>query len=166
RPAVGGAWGGAGGGAGGAGVGGVGCRTLFATHYHELTELGKALPGVRNLTMGVREHEGRVVFLKTVEDGAADRSYGIHVAELAGVPAGVVHRARSVLSRLEARRAALSLDSSPAGRPHQPNLFPGEGRGEEARVLEELRATDERTLSPLEALLLVHRLRKKLGLPS
>jgi len=148
------------------GEGGVGCRTLFATHYHELTELGKTLPGVRNLTMGVREHEGRVVFLRTVEEGAADRSYGIHVAELAGVPARVVERARAILSRLEARRAGLSLESAPPGRPRQPNLFPGEGGAEEARVLAELRAVDEGTLSPLEALLLIHRLRKKLGLPS
>jgi DNA mismatch repair protein MutS len=148
------------------GEGGVGCRTLFATHYHELTELGRTLAGVRNLTMGVREHEGRVIFLRTVEEGAADRSYGIHVAELAGVPEEVVERARAVLARLEARRAALTLESPVPGRPHQPDLFSGEGGAQDARVLAELRAADERSLSPLEALLLIHRLRKKLGMHS
>ncbi|MEL6426699.1 MAG: DNA mismatch repair protein MutS, partial [Pseudomonadota bacterium] len=78
------------------------CRTLFATHYHEMTALAAKLPGVANATMAVREWEGDVIFLHEVRDGSADRSYGVQVAKLAGLPAAVVERARVVLNALEA----------------------------------------------------------------
>jgi DNA mismatch repair protein MutS len=77
------------------------CRALFATHYHELTALTARLPGLRNATMAVREWEGEVIFLHEVMDGAADRSYGVQVARLAGLPASVLERARVVLDALE-----------------------------------------------------------------
>ncbi len=77
------------------------CRALFATHYHELTALAAKLPGLRNATVAVREWQGEVVFLHEVADGAADRSYGVQVARLAGLPAAVVERARVVLEALE-----------------------------------------------------------------
>jgi DNA mismatch repair protein MutS len=77
------------------------CRTLFATHYHELTALAEKLSGLRNATMAVREWEGDVIFLHEVRPGAADRSYGVQVAKLAGLPAAVVERARLVLEALE-----------------------------------------------------------------
>lgn len=77
------------------------CRALFATHYHELTELAGRLEGVRNATVAVKEWEGDVVFLHEVRPGAADRSYGVQVARLAGLPAPVIERARDVLMRLE-----------------------------------------------------------------
>ena len=77
------------------------CRALFATHYHELTALAAKLPGLRNATVAVREWQGEVVFLHEVQDGAADRSYGVQVARLAGLPAAVVERARVVLEALE-----------------------------------------------------------------
>ena len=77
------------------------CRALFATHYHELTALAAKLPGLRNATVAVREWEGEVIFLHEVMDGAADRSYGVQVARLAGLPAAVVERARVVLDALE-----------------------------------------------------------------
>jgi DNA mismatch repair protein MutS len=77
------------------------CRALFATHYHELTALSAKLPGLRNATVAVREWEGEVIFLHEVRDGAADRSYGIQVARLAGLPAAVIDRARFVLETLE-----------------------------------------------------------------
>ncbi|MFP7569380.1 DNA mismatch repair protein MutS [Marivita sp. S2033] len=76
-------------------------RALFATHYHELTALAKTLDGVRNSTVAVREWDGDVIFLHEVRDGAADRSYGVQVAQLAGLPAAVITRARSVLDALE-----------------------------------------------------------------
>lgn len=79
----------------------VGCRTLFATHYHELTDLAQMLSRVRNLNVAVREWQDDVVFLHQIIDGAADKSYGIHVARLAGVPREVLERAKQVLSRLE-----------------------------------------------------------------
>jgi len=77
------------------------CRALFATHYHELTALAGSLKGLRNATMSVREWNGDVVFLHEVQDGAADRSYGVHVARLAGLPPAVIHRAQAVLETLE-----------------------------------------------------------------
>ena len=79
----------------------LGCKSLFATHYHELTELAKTLPGVRNFSVAVTEEEGRVVFLHRIVPGGADRSYGVHVAQLAGLPRSVVSRAWEVLEDLE-----------------------------------------------------------------
>ena len=79
----------------------LGCKSLFATHYHELTELARNLPGVRNFSVAVTEDEGRVVFLHRIVPGGADRSYGVHVAQLAGLPRAVVNRAWEVLADLE-----------------------------------------------------------------
>ena len=79
----------------------VAARTLFATHYHELTELALVLPRVVNLRMAAQEHDERIVFLHRLEEGAADQSYGIQVAALAGVPRSVVARAREILVNLE-----------------------------------------------------------------
>src|SRR5208282_4745567 len=78
----------------------VRCRTLFATHYHELTELARRFKGVRNLNVAVREWEDQIVFLHRIVEGGTDRSYGIHVARLAGVPREVLDRARQLLSEL------------------------------------------------------------------
>jgi DNA mismatch repair protein MutS len=89
----------------------VAARTLFATHYHELTELALTKSRVRNMKMLVREWNDRIVFLRKVVDGAADRSYGIQVARLAGLPAAVLDRAREVLANLE--REELSGDGRP-----------------------------------------------------
>jgi DNA mismatch repair protein MutS len=79
----------------------VGCRTLFATHYHELTDLEQSLSGVKNLNVAVREWQEEVVFLHKIVAGAADKSYGIHVARLAGVPREVIQRSKEILARLE-----------------------------------------------------------------
>jgi DNA mismatch repair protein MutS len=84
----------------------LGCRTLFATHYHELTELAGTLPRVRNFHVSALEEDGKVVFLHQVRPGGADRSYGVHVAQLAGLPKVVVNRARDVLQELEEGRSA------------------------------------------------------------
>ena len=80
---------------------GIGCRTLFATHYHELVELEKTKPRLRNANVAVRENDGEIVFLHQIVPGGADQSYGIHVARLAGVPAPVLERAREILKFLE-----------------------------------------------------------------
>ncbi len=79
----------------------IGCRTFFATHYHELTDLGHSLDGVENLNVAVREWQDEVVFLHKILDGAADKSYGIHVARLAGVPREVIERSKDILAKLE-----------------------------------------------------------------
>jgi DNA mismatch repair protein MutS len=85
----------------------VRCRTLFATHYHELTDLASRFKGVRNLNVAVREWEDQVVFLHRIVEGGTDRSYGIHVARLAGVPRGVLERARQLLSELAVHHVSL-----------------------------------------------------------
>jgi DNA mismatch repair protein MutS len=87
----------------------VGCRVLFATHYHELAQLANKLPGLRNYNVLVQECEGRVVFLHQIAAGSADKSYGIHVAKLAGVPEEVLDRANEVLADLEAHQVKTRL---------------------------------------------------------
>jgi len=79
----------------------VKARTLFATHYHELTDLALTLTGVRNYTVQVREHGDGIVFLRRIAPGTADKSYGIHVARLAGMPGEVIERAKEILANLE-----------------------------------------------------------------
>jgi DNA mismatch repair protein MutS len=99
------------------------CRALFATHYHELTRLAETLPGVANATVAVKEWQGDVIFLHEVRDGAADRSYGVQVARLAGLPAAVVERARAVLDQLEAgerERGGPVIDDLPLFRARAP----------------------------------------------
>ncbi len=120
-------------------------RTLFATHYHELTQLPDLLPGVRNYNVAVSETQGQVVFLHKIIAGGADRSYGIHVAQLAGLPRPVIQRASEILQQLETSSGkAVRLDP---GLPQQMALFP-----ETNPLREELQALDINTLSPIEAL--------------
>ncbi len=137
----------------------VGCRTLFATHYHELTALAERLDGLSNASMRVREHEGRLVFLHEVAKGAADRSYGIHVAELAGLPAQVTRRARHVLAQLEENDAAHKSGSAAAldGLP----LFAEQAVHEKTAdpLSEALAGIDPDRLSPREALDWLYRIK-------
>jgi DNA mismatch repair protein MutS len=120
-------------------------KTLFATHYHELTQLAELLPGVRNYNVAVSEAEGKVVFLHRIIPGGADRSYGIHVGQLAGLPRPVVQRAQEILQQLEAS-SGKAVKLSPQ-LPRQLALFP-----ETNPLLEELDALDVNSLSPIEAL--------------
>jgi DNA mismatch repair protein MutS len=120
-------------------------RTLFATHYHELTRLAESLPGVRNYNVAVSEEGGDVVFLHTIVPGGADKSYGIHVAELAGLPRPVINRAQEILSRLESEvtelRTAKKIEAQ------QLSFLPKTNP-----LLDELEALEIDSLSPLEAL--------------
>ncbi len=120
-------------------------RTLFATHYHELTQLADLLPGVRNYNVAVSEADGKVVFLHKIVPGGADRSYGIHVAQLAGLPRPVVQRAGEILTTLEASSGKAVRVSPGAAR--QLALFP-----ETNPLLDELKTLDINALSPIEAL--------------
>jgi DNA mismatch repair protein MutS len=128
----------------------IGARTLFATHYHELTTLSDRLPGIFNLSVSVMESGDNVVFLKKVLPGKADRSYGVHVAALAGVPDTVVKRAKEILNDLEQTSAEVVVD--PTEFLVQPPLFP-----EKNPWLEELEQIDLDSLSPREALNLLYR---------
>ncbi len=139
--------------------------TLFATHYHELTELAALLPRVANRTMAVKEWEERIVFLRRVVPGAADKSYGLHVARLAGIPATVVRRAQEVLANLEAQEYDV------AGRPRlaRGGALAASGADQlqlfappEEVVASVLREVDLERLSPLAALNLLHSLKTRL----
>jgi DNA mismatch repair protein MutS len=153
----------------------LGCRTLFATHYHELQELARERPRVKNVSISVREVGDKVVFLRKLVAGGASRSYGIEVARLAGLPPEVLARARQVLKNLE----AMELDE--AGHPQlahgrkekgrstardaggQLGLF---GAAPDPRLValgEELRALDMDSIRPLDALNLLAGWRKRLG---
>ncbi len=139
-------------------------KVLFATHYHELTDLARMLPRLVNRSLAVREWRGQILFLHRVTDGPSDRSYGIHVARLAGVPHAVCERAEQVLANLERHEINVTGDPSlaasrPAGadRIHQMELF----RPPADEVAERLRTVDANRLTPLEALLLVAELKEK-----
>ncbi|RMG21502.1 MAG: DNA mismatch repair protein MutS, partial [Deltaproteobacteria bacterium] len=139
------------------------CRTLFATHYHELTDLAKERSGVVNYTVAVREWEGQIVFLRRLVPGAANRSYGIQVARLAGLPRAVLDRAAEVLANLEAgeldevgRPALAHHRGEPPGK-GQLTLFSVPRRESEAERL--IAETDPDGLSPREALDLLYRLK-------
>ena len=95
----------------------LGCKTLFATHYHELTGLAAYLPRVRNYNVAVSEERGEIVFLRRIAPGGADRSYGVHVARLAGLPGSVVNRAWDILSELEGAGASHDGREPDRGRP-------------------------------------------------
>ncbi len=141
----------------------VPAKTLFATHYFELTELAEQLSGVKNYHVSVKETGGSVVFLRRVEPGAADRSYGIEVAKLAGLPNEVVVRAREVLAEHESSEHRLSGHLTPGAstepeRPTQLTIFTPLSQP----VLEKLREVDLDRLTPLEALNLLAELKKQI----
>ena len=143
----------------------IGCRTLFATHYHELVELEKTKPRLRNANVAVRESEGEIVFLYRIMPGGADQSYGIHVARLAGVPAPVLDRAREILKFLEKQHGP--DPGLPEGRSSESEDRPGPDRSLFAALpdplLDELRQIDLDELTPEEALELLRRLRELAG---
>jgi DNA mismatch repair protein MutS len=145
----------------------VGCRTLFATHYHELTDLEKSLGGVTNLNVAVREWQDEVVFLHKIVAGAADKSYGIHVARLAGVPKEVLERAKEILFQLEQEhhdpegRAKIARPAGGASRSGQVQmtLF----APVDHPILDDLRQVDLNATTPLAALDLVRRWQERLA---
>jgi DNA mismatch repair protein MutS len=133
-------------------------KTLFATHYHELTALAQSHERIKNYNFAVKEWQGDVIFLRNLVQGAASRSYGIHVARLAGLPAPVIERAKQILATLESDQE------------HRPRpLFQGEGIGREepaqislfapaeAKLRDELARLDVARMTPLEALNLLHK---------
>ena len=143
----------------------VGSRTIFATHYHELTQLGDLLPGVRNLNVSVREVGEEIVFLRRLEKGGADRSYGIQVARLAGLPSEVIARARELLAELEGTHSGGGAGLGRRGR-HRPASGPQDQLSffqSEHPVVARLRTIDPDGLTPREALNLLAELRRELG---
>ena len=135
-------------------------RTLFATHYHELTELEQLLPGVKNVHVSVQEAGSEIVFLRRVEPGCADKSYGIEVARLAGLPHAVIARAREILRRHEQSEEKLTEELSPGATPSAPQQT--SFAAIDASVLESLRSANLNEITPLEALNLLATLQKQL----
>ena len=137
-------------------------KTLFATHYHELTELADRLSGVKNYHVSVKESHGGIIFLRKVEEGTADKSYGIEVAKLAGLPNDVITRAREVLAEHEsAERNAvkhLANEGEPEPRPMQLTIFTPLSQ----KVVDRLKETDLDHITPLDALNLLHELKKQI----
>ncbi len=141
------------------------CRALFATHYHELTALAGKLAGIENATVSVKEWEGDVIFLHEVRKGAADRSYGVQVARLAGLPATVIERAKQVLEALEkgereGGKAATLIDDLPLFRAAPASRSPRPATPSEVENV--LRCIHPDELTPIEALRLIYELRAKL----
>jgi len=156
-------------------------KCLFATHYHELTELADHRPGIRNYTVTVKEVEDQILFLRKVEPGSADRSYGIHVGKLAGLPNEIIHRAEEILLCLEEEKISeesisqILKKKKVSGSVYDLPLFEGlkGGNGEDADVivrkalaehpvLQTLTTLDINTLTPLEALTKLSELKKQL----
>ncbi len=124
----------------------LGARTLFATHYHEMTQLEQQRSGIRNYRVAVQERDGEVVFLRKIVEGGADKSYGIHVAKLAGLPPSVTARAREVLRQLE-------QPSSPSSHQAQEDTQPEpQGLPSPHPIVEEVKQIDLFSMTPLDAL--------------
>ena len=137
----------------------LGCKTLFATHYHELTELAASLPGVRNFSVAVTEEAGEVVFLHRIVPGGADKSYGVHVARLAGLPQGVINRAWEVLADLERPGGPVKdtggRRSRKAAAQQMPLFNPAEP------LMDEIKSLDIPNLTPLQAINVLYQLQEK-----
>lgn len=138
-----------------------GARTLFATHYHELIEVAKMLPRIQNMNVAVTEEEGRVIFLHKIVPGGADKSYGVHVAQLAGIPKPVIHRAEEILAELEhkgdeqVRRKAMR--NLPPPTVMQMTLF----TTEQHPLIEDLKQMSIDELTPIEAISKLYELQKR-----
>jgi DNA mismatch repair protein MutS len=138
---------------------GVGVKTLFATHYHELTELAATHVRAKNFNVAVKEYQGSIVFLRRLAPGGVSRSYGLAVARLAGLPEPVLDRARQILERLEQSSRQEPAPPSPPARGGQMALFGGEGHP----VLQKLAELDLSRLTPLQALNLLSEMQGELG---
>jgi DNA mismatch repair protein MutS len=142
---------------------GQGVKTLFATHYHELTELAHSLPRVKNFNIAVKEWNDEIIFLRKLVEGGTNRSYGIQVARLAGIPDRVIQRAKKILARIEqgdyaaGGAACLGFDAKKARHgPVQLDLF----RKPENKVIERLNQADISSMTPLEALIFLNELQQ------
>jgi DNA mismatch repair protein MutS len=138
-----------------------GVKTLFATHYHEMTQLSETLPRVRNFSVAVREFQDHIIFLHKLIPGGANRSYGIQVAKLAGLPDSVIHRASVLLARVENGKPLWEeMGAQQEGRredPRQMRLFPGP----EAAIVKMLKEMDPNTMTPMEAMHMLFILKEK-----
>jgi DNA mismatch repair protein MutS len=146
------------------GLNGVGTRTLFATHYHELTELERQLERVKNYNIAVKEWNDTIIFLRKLVAGGTNRSYGIQVARLAGIPETVIKRSKAILSQIEAGSHPRAVDNASKDRGNrkkenhrQLELF----SPPERKILESLQMMDLQRMTPIEALNALNELQTK-----
>jgi DNA mismatch repair protein MutS len=145
----------------------INCRTLFATHYHELTELSAKLKGVKNLNVAVREWADEVIFLHKIVEGGTDRSYGVHVARLAGIPRAVIDRAQELLPKLQAHLAEgldmPRLAKSALRSTSQKDLVAaGAANPAAAKILAAIQAADLENMTPMQAMELLRKMREQI----
>ena len=141
-----------------------GAKTLFATHYHELTELEGKLPGVNNYCIAVQEKGDTIIFLRKIIKGSADKSYGIQVAKLAGVPEVVIERAKEIAAELE--ESDITANTKNIGKKHIEEVEPVQislfDTVQDQDIIEELKKLDITTLTPMDAMNTLYRLQNKL----
>jgi DNA mismatch repair protein MutS len=137
----------------------LGARTLFATHYHEMTQLEGLREGIKNYCVAVHERDGDVVFLRKIVPGGADRSYGIHVAKLAGLPSTVIARAQQVLAQLEQPDNTIEGTPIPSEKEPQHTSLP-----HPHPIIEEVQQIDLFSMTPLDALNRLADLQRRIGL--
>ena len=137
----------------------LGAKTLFATHYHELTDIEGELPGVRNLNIAVKKRNGDMIFLRKIVPGAADGSYGVEVAKLAGLPKAVVSRAHEILKNLEQGRPG--PEKTPAEAPEDDQVTMMDLAAQNIKAA--LQSLTVETLTPIEAMNELYKLKKMLG---
>ncbi|MBH16159.1 MAG: DNA mismatch repair protein MutS [Gemmatimonadetes bacterium] len=130
----------------------IGAKTIFATHYHELTELSRILKGVKNMTMEIRESGEEIIFLRFLKEGGSDRSYGIHVARLAGLPKEIIVRSRQLLEKMEEDVSVSSYNQAMPTEPMEAVHPSGRHEPEHRKIIEELRDLDLDSVTPREAL--------------
>jgi DNA mismatch repair protein MutS len=134
----------------------MGCKTLFATHYHEMTTLSETFPRIKNYNVAVSEENGEVVFLRQVVEGGANKSYGIHVAKLAGIPGAVISRAWDLLMELESSTKSDPIHKSTNQKAIQlPMIEPN------SDLSNEIRSLDIASLTPIEAITKLYELQMK-----
>jgi DNA mismatch repair protein MutS len=147
----------------------VQARTLFATHYHELNDMARLFPRIRNYNVAVREADGRVIFLRKLQEGGAEHSFGIHVAEMAGMPPSIVRRANEILRQLEADSAQVTGTQQAKTKPSTAAI--GQPTGTQlsffqledpvlSQIRDEILGLDVNNLTPLEALNKLNEIRK------
>ncbi len=138
------------------------CRTLFATHYHELTELSELFGNIKNCNVAVREWQDEVIFLHKILPGGTDKSYGIHVAKLAGIPKTILERSKEILEELEStfvkEATGERLAKHKTKEPNQDSLFVQQHKS----VLDKLSSIDIDNLTPLEAINLLNEIKKEI----
>ena len=136
----------------------LGAKTLFATHYHELTELENLISGVKNYNIAVKKRGDDITFLRRIVPGCADGSYGIEVAKLAGVPVSVVERAKIVLSELESETNPVQFKAITEEEPQMQLSF---GNSNADLIVDKLQSIDVNTLTPIEAMGILYDLTKQ-----